>query len=101
VGAFAKPCDTNSHGFLKSIYCTSWLSSPPSGGAPREVEDLARGCVQSSGAAGVAEGVVRSGLVWAEHFAFLGGFPRFIVLVGGELNFPSFAFDDLVQAIGR
>jgi hypothetical protein len=24
VGAFAKPCDTNSHGFLKSIYCTSW-----------------------------------------------------------------------------
>jgi hypothetical protein len=71
------------------------------GGAPREVEDLARGCVQSSGAAGIAEGVVGSVLVWVERFAFLGGFPGFIVPVGGELNFPSFAFDDLVRAIGR
>jgi hypothetical protein len=40
-------------------------------------------------------------LIWAEHFAFLGGFPRFIVPVGGELDFPSFAFADLVRAIGR
>jgi hypothetical protein len=71
------------------------------GGAPSEAENLARGCVQGAGASGVAEGVVRSVLVCAERFAFLGGLPGFIVPVGGELDFPSFTFDDLVRAISR